>query len=115
MVAPLDALKSTPLTLTVFEETQERVIEGCLKNQARDIYPIINFVLYFSKGDLEPDHIDFYKCHNIGSGGSEYRVDQQKEPSKTNRTFSNKRHRFSECALSTDHREFLICFIAVVI
>lgn len=103
----LDPFNSQKLSLTVFEETNDRVIEGYLENGDGDIYPIINSVPCFLKGDLEPDFSEFYQRHDLGKKDKTNLKHRQKEQSKTNDTFSDKWRRFTEYGLSHEHQGFL--------
>lgn len=103
----VDPFNSQPLTLTIFEESSDRVIEGYLKNQNDDIYPIIDSVPCFLKGELEPDFSEFYQRHELDDNVENNVIARQKEQSKTNDTFSDKWRRFTEYGLSSDHQQFL--------
>ena len=103
----IDPFNGQSLSLTVFEETSDRVVEGYLENENGDIYPILNSVPCFLKGDLEPDFSDFHRRHNIDQAGKSNLKDRQKDQSKTNDTFSDKWRRFTAYGLSNEHQGFL--------
>ena len=84
----VDPFNAQKLSLTVFEETGERVVEGYLANEDGDIYPIINSVPCFLKGDLEPDFGDFYQRHELELITS-HKQERQKEQSKTDENRSD--------------------------
>jgi len=103
----VDPFNSQELSLTVIEETADRIIEGYLENADGDIYPITNAVPCFLKGDLEPDFSEFYLRNNLGSRNKTNLKQRQKDQSKTNDTFSDKWRRFTEYGLSNEHQGFL--------
>ena len=103
----VDPFNSQKLSLVVFEETKNRIIEGYLKNEDGEIYPIISSVPCFLKGELEPDFYNFYLKHNINHNNQILQNERRQNQAKTNDTFSDKWKRFTEYGLNSDHQEFL--------
>lgn len=103
----IDPFNGEKLSLTVIEETTKRITEGYLTNSNGEIYPIVNSVPCFLKGELEPNFIEFYTRHNIKLHKISNIKDRQKEQSITNTTFSDKWRKFTEYGLNKGHQKFL--------
>ncbi|MBX2869840.1 MAG: methyltransferase domain-containing protein [Acidiferrobacterales bacterium] len=108
--SPVD--NQTSLDLEVYEKEGSHIVEGLLTDRVNDVwFPIVRGVPVFLMGELKPDFSAFLDKHKLsqrlGVETKAIKTEEQKEQSKTNKTFSDKWTRFQEYGLSPTHQEFL--------
>lgn len=97
------------LTLEVFHEVPERVLEGALVEEDGYWYPIIDGLPFMLRGSLREDYGNFATRHGLpaveeGGAPTEAAIEQE----KTSTTFSDKWRRFRRYGLEASHQEFLL-------
>lgn len=100
------------LLMESFEEEDDHVVEGILRDENGNWYPIVKGVPCFLHGLLRPDFHWFEKKYGLppldeegATGNVKYRgVEEQ---ALTNTTFSDKWRRFKNYGIEKPHQEFL--------
>jgi len=94
------------LRLESFSESDDQVVEGVLRADNGDFFPIMRGVPIFLMGELQPDLTDFCRRHGLPrpKGGASPHAEGQ---ALTNVTFSDKWKRFKNYGLEPEHEEFL--------
>lgn len=94
------------LTLEVFIEQQDDVVEGVLRSATGQWFPILHGVPSFLTGVLQQDLSDFAQRHNLPLQSTTARP-AAADQAKTNTTFSDKWRRFQSYGLEPLHEDFL--------
>lgn len=94
------------MSLEVFTQDGEHVIEGALISSDSTWMPILNGVPSFLKGDLQADLTEFAVRHKLPLQRHSPRQSVS-DQAKTNATFSDKWTRFKNYGLEPQHQTFL--------
>jgi SAM-dependent methyltransferase len=95
-----------PLTLEVFAEEADHVLEGVLRTREGRWIPIIRGVPSFLTGVLQQDLSEFARKYGLDLKPTTARPEAD-DQAKTNKTFSDKWRRFRSYGLEPQHEDFL--------
>ena len=85
----------------------KQVIEGILKAESGEWFPIVDGVPSFLSGTLRPDLRDFCSRHHLPLPVDTPSSLEFRDQSKTTKTFSDKWRRFKNYGIEPQHKEFL--------
>ena len=108
----LRGFSGSNLGLESFEEEGDHVIEGVLKDEAGEWYPLIKGVPCFLLGALRPDFRWFEKKHDLSPCDTKgitlnRNIREFMEQALTSKTFSDKWRRFRNYGMEKPHQKFL--------
>lgn len=95
------------LTLTIFREEGEEILEGVLRAEDGSWYPILKGVACFLRGALRPDLTEFAARHGLPPLTDAPGRPEVAEQAITNQTFSDKWTRLTQYGLDRSSAQFL--------
>ncbi len=103
----LDRTDATALRLDAYDERDGHIVEGVLRSDQGDWYPIEAGVPCLLRGPLRPDSVDFQNRHALPPAADRGEVDAAAEHVSTIDTFSDKWKRFRNYGMDPAHQNFL--------